>query len=98
MGKLFGLRTILLAALTLIAVTTVPGAKAADNVVQVPVAVALTGPIATFGQEILHGAMLGAEDFNKNGGIKGGPWAGATIEIVPVDTRGDPAAHPVRLR
>jgi branched-chain amino acid transport system substrate-binding protein len=90
MGKLLGLASRLLAALTLVALTTVPGAKAADNVVQVPVAVALTGPIATFGQEILHGAMLGAEDFNKNGGIKGGPWAGATIEIVPVDTRGDP--------
>lgn len=90
MGKLLGLLTRVSLALALVAVTAVPGVKAANNVVQVPVAVALTGPIATFGQEILHGAMLGAEDFNKSGGIKGGPWAGATIEIVPVDTRGDP--------
>ena len=65
-------------------------AAAEDKVVQVPVAVALTGPIATFGQEILHGAMLAAEDINKAGGIKSGPWAGATIKILPVDTRGEP--------
>jgi branched-chain amino acid transport system substrate-binding protein len=67
-----------------------PSAHAADNVVRIPVAVALTGPIATFGQEILHGAMLGAEDFNKGGGLKSGPWAGDKIEIVPIDSRGDP--------
>lgn len=83
-------RSVLVGALAVAGAAITSGAQAADVTVKIPVAVALTGPIATFGQEILHGAMLSAEDFNKAGGLKSGPWSGAKIEIIPVDSRGDP--------
>jgi len=39
--------------------------------VKIPVASPYTGPLATFGQGVKNGALLAAEDINKNGGIKG---------------------------
>ena len=62
----------------------------AQSAFTIPVVVALTGPIATFGQEILHGGMLAAEDLNKAGGVKAGPWKGQTVKLDGVDDRGDP--------
>lgn len=62
----------------------------AQQTLVVPFAGPLTGPIATYGLEPLHGAMLAAEDINKAGGLKAGPWKGAQIKIESHDDRGDP--------
>lgn len=62
----------------------------AQQTLVVPFAGPLTGPIATYGLEPLHGAMLAAEDINKAGGLKAGPWKGVQIKIEQYDDRGDP--------
>lgn len=56
----------------------------------IPFAGPLSGPIATYGLEVVHGALLAAEDINRAGGLKAGPWKGHQIKIEQFDDRGDP--------
>ena len=62
----------------------------AQNKLTIPFAGPLTGPIATYGLEPLHGAILAAEDLNNAGGLKSGPWKGYHLVIKEHDDRGDP--------
>ncbi|MSP51870.1 MAG: branched-chain amino acid ABC transporter substrate-binding protein [Alphaproteobacteria bacterium] len=62
----------------------------AQQTLTIPFSGPLTGPIATYGLEPLHGAMLAAEDINKAGGLKAGPWKGFQIKLEQFDDRGDP--------
>lgn len=50
----------------------------------VAVVVPLSGELATFGEEILNGAMVAAESYRKE--------AGRPIRIMPFDTKGEPVA------
>ena len=61
----------------------------AQNTLTIPFAGPLTGPIATYGLEPLHGAILAAEDINKAGGLKSGPWKGYHLAVKEYDDRGD---------
>jgi branched-chain amino acid transport system substrate-binding protein len=62
-----------------------------DNIpstIKVGVAQPLTGPLASWGQDMLNGVTLAVEDINKDGfRVKGHP---ITIEIVPVDDQSNP--------
>lgn len=71
-----------------ISVGGVAGVQAQQTLV-VPFAGSLTGPTAPYGLEPMHGAMIAAEEINKAGGIKAGPWKGYHIRIEPFDDRGD---------
>ena len=62
----------------------------AQKKLTIPFAGPLTGPIATYGLEPLHGAILAAEDLNKSGGLKSGPWKGYHLVVKEHDDRGDP--------
>lgn len=56
--------------------------------------VAVVGPFAgsyaVYGKPILDGAQLAVEEVNRAGGITGGPYKGATLEVVPFDDQLDP--------
>ena len=62
----------------------------AQKKLTIPFAGPLTGPIATYGLEPLHGAILAAEDLNNGGGLKSGPWKGFHLVVKEHDDRGDP--------
>ena len=62
----------------------------AENTLTVPFAGPLTGPIATYGLEPLHGAILAADDLNNGGGLKSGPWKGYHLVIKEYDDQGNP--------
>lgn len=64
------------------------GRAAAQEVLTIPFAGPLTGAIATYGLEVVHGAMLAQEDINGAGGLKSGPWQGYQINIKQFDDRG----------
>ena len=52
----------------------------------------LTGDAAFWGNQMVRGATLAMEQINQAGGIKSGPYAGCTYQIVgPYDDQGDPA-------
>src|SRR5687767_63613 len=65
-----------------------PSVKA-EQTLTIPFAGSLTGPTAPYGLEPMHGAMLAAEEINKSGGIKSGPYKGYQLRIEPFDDRGD---------
>lgn len=77
-------------ALTLALVFTVFlwGRAEAQKVLTIPFAGPLTGAIATYGLEVVHGALLAQEDINNAGGLKAGPWKGYRIKIDQWDDRG----------
>ena len=79
--------TTLLAALVAMAFA---GTADAQKKLTIPFAGPLTGPIATYGLEPLHGAILAAEDLNNGGGLKSGPWKGYHLVVKEHDDRGDP--------
>ena len=70
------------------------GRADAQEVLTVPFAGPLTGPIATYGLEVVHGAMLAQEDINGAGGLKSGPWQGYQINIKQFDDRAVPRKRP----
>ena len=73
-----------------VAVAMLAAGAGAQDKLTIPFAGPLTGPIATYGLEPLHGAILAAEDLNEGGGLKSGPWQGYHLVIDEHDDRGDP--------
>ncbi len=70
-------------------------AAGAGKTIGIPVVAPLSGPLASFGQGVVNGARLKAEELNTNGGINGRP-----VAIRFEDDRCDPqtaAAVAVRL-
>src|SRR5437899_13043546 len=48
----------------------------AQNTITIPFAGPLSGPIATYGLETVHGALLAADEINAAEGLKTGPGKG----------------------
>lgn len=77
-------------AFALVAATLPAVGQAQEKVLTIPFAGPVTGPIATYGLEVVHGAMVAAEEVNAAGGIQSGPWKGYKVKIKIHDDRGDP--------
>lgn len=77
-----------------LACVTVPGASVASGTQRAPIKIGamvnLTGPLASYGQQELEGARVGAAYVNARGGVMG-----RRIEIVPIDL-GSGAAQAVQ--
>lgn len=78
-------------AFALVAATLPAVGQAQEKVLTIPFAGPVTGPIATYGLEVVHGALVAVEEVNAAGGIQRGPWKGYKIKIEIHDDRGDPA-------
>ncbi len=67
-----------------LACVTVPGASVASGTQRAPIKIGamvnLTGPLASYGQQQLEGARVGAAYVNARGGV-----SGRRIQIVPID-------------
>lgn len=63
----------------------------AQNFITIPVSAPMTGPIANNGLHTFQGAEMAAEELNKTGGLKAGPWKGYHIKLEKLDDRAAPA-------
>lgn len=57
----------------------------AQQTVDLPVILALSGKNKKFGDLIQKGALLALEDFNSSGGFQSGPFEGKTLNLVFID-------------
>lgn len=78
-----------LACLAMSATVSATAAFAADAV-RIGVMCPLTGPWASEGIDMQRIVSILADDINKSGGLKAGPFKGAKIDLVVEDDAGDP--------
>lgn len=71
---------------------TVAAAPRETDPVKIGLLLPLTGPQARFGEEILNGYSMAAEEINTQGGMRQGPLKGRTIKFLVEDTRSKPDA------